>query len=134
MATIKFEIVSPERQIMAAEVDQVDMPGIIGGFGVLPGHEPFVSTLRSGLITIHQGGSVKKIYVRGGFADVTPDAATVLVEKALAVEDITPEFVASEIALAQAEYDNAGSSRAKDSAATMLASVKAVLTPATTQA
>jgi F-type H+-transporting ATPase subunit epsilon len=68
MAKIHFSLVAPERELFAGEVDQVDAPGVEGDFGVLPGHEPFMTTLRAG--------------IEGGFADVTPESFTLLAEHA----------------------------------------------------
>jgi F-type H+-transporting ATPase subunit epsilon len=69
---LHFSLVSPERELFSGEVDQVDAPGSEGDFGVLAGHAPFMTTLREGFVTVHQGG----------FADVTPQGLTILAERA----------------------------------------------------
>ena len=56
MASLHFELVSPEKLVFSGEVDQVDVPGIEGDFGVLAGHAPYVSTLRPGVLIVHTGG------------------------------------------------------------------------------
>ena len=83
MAKFHFALVSPERELFAGEVDQVDAPGAEGDFGVLEGHEPFMTTLRSGTVMVHLGGSVRRVFeIQGGFADVTPESFTLLAEQA----------------------------------------------------
>jgi F-type H+-transporting ATPase subunit epsilon len=88
MATFPFELVSPTRLVFSGEAEQVDVPGAEGDFGVLPGHAPFISTLRPGVLTIRNGADVKRYFVREGFAEVNPEGLTVLAETALPVEDV----------------------------------------------
>lgn len=86
---VAFELVSPERLLLSEEVDMVVVPGEEGDFGVLTRHAPMISTLRPGVIKVHDGGSVtQQIFVAGGFAEVTPARCTVLAEEALPVGDI----------------------------------------------
>ena len=87
--TIAFELVSPERLLLAKPVEMVVVPGTEGNFGVLPGHAPLISTVRPGVIDIYEGGKVtEQIFVAGGFAEVTGERCTVLAERAMPVEDI----------------------------------------------
>ncbi len=79
---LSFSLVSPEREVFAGQVDQVDAPGVEGDFGVLPDHAPFMTALREGQVTVHNGGSTRVFTVRGGFADVTPAGLTILAEEA----------------------------------------------------
>lgn len=97
MATFPLELVSPERLLFSGEVDQVDVPGAEGDFGVLAGHAPFVAMLRPGVLTVHAGGERQRIVIFGGFAEVSPQGLTVLADKAVAVEDLDPEHLAREI-------------------------------------
>jgi len=86
---VQFELVTPERIIVAEEADLVVVPGGDGSFGVLPGHAPLLSTLRPGVVDIYEGDKVTaRIFVAGGFAEVAEDRFTVLADEALAVEDI----------------------------------------------
>lgn len=86
MAKFHFSLVSPERELYAGEVEQVDAPGAEGDFGVLEGHEPFMSTLRSGPVTVTVGGGARRVFeIQGGFADVTPESFTLLAEHATEV-------------------------------------------------
>src|SRR5437763_12188511 len=84
---VQFELVSPERLIVSAEVEMVVVPGTEGNFGVLPGHAPLISTIRPGTIDIYHGGAVsERIFVVGGIAEVTPERCTVLAEEAMPPE------------------------------------------------
>jgi F-type H+-transporting ATPase subunit epsilon len=79
---LRFSMVSPEAELFAGDVDQVDAPGSEGDFGVLPGHAPFMTALREGFVTVHADDKLIRFEVKGGFADVTPDGLTVLAEHA----------------------------------------------------
>jgi len=85
MAKLHFSLVSPERELFAGEVDQVDAPGSEGDFGVLAGHAPFMTTLKEGRVKVFNDGDSLVFDVRGGFADVTPDGLTILAEHATEV-------------------------------------------------
>ena len=86
---VNFELVSPERLLVSEAFDMVIVPGSEGDFGVLPGHTPLISTVRPGVIDIHDGGKIAhRVFVGGGFAEVTPDRCTVLAEDAAMVDDI----------------------------------------------
>ena len=82
MAKLRFSLVSPERELFSGEVDQVDAPGIEGDFGVLAGHAPFMTALKTGEVTVIDGGATRVFDIEGGFADVTPDGLTILAESA----------------------------------------------------
>jgi F-type H+-transporting ATPase subunit epsilon len=79
---LHFSLVSPERELFSGPVDQVDAPGSEGDFGVLAGHAPFMTVLREGFVTIHEGEHLHRYEVQGGFADVTPQGFTILAEHA----------------------------------------------------
>jgi len=101
---VAFELVSPERLLLSEEVDMVVVPGEEGDFGVLTRHAPLISTLRPGVIQVHNGGTVtERIFVAGGFAEVTPARCTVLAEEALPVGEINR--AATEQRLADAKDD-----------------------------
>jgi len=87
--TVEFELVSPEKLLLSKAVEMVVVPGMDGDFGVLPRHAPLLSTIRPGVISVYEGGQVtERIFVAGGFAEVTGQRCTVLAEEALAVGDI----------------------------------------------
>jgi F-type H+-transporting ATPase subunit epsilon len=85
MSKLLFSLVAPERELFAGEVDQVDAPGAEGDFGVLFGHEPFMTTLRSGEVIVRDGAARRVFTIHGGFADVTPESFTILAESAVEV-------------------------------------------------
>lgn len=79
---LHFELVSPEKLLMSTDVDMVVVPGFEGDFGVLINHAPVVSTLRTGILEVHNGDEPLRLLVRGGFAEVNPKGLTVLAEEA----------------------------------------------------
>jgi len=98
---LHFSLVSPERELYSGEVDQVDIPGTEGNFGVLPDHAPLMAAIRTGAITVYEGGASKQFFVQGGFADVTPAGLTVLAESAAPMSELTAERVQADIASAK---------------------------------
>jgi len=103
MATFHFELVSPDKISFAGEVDQVDVPGAEGDFGVLAGHAPLIALLRPGLMTVYAAGEKTRLVVLGGFAEVGPDGLTVLADVATSVEDLDRTSLQTQIA--QMEQD-----------------------------
>jgi F-type H+-transporting ATPase subunit epsilon len=97
MANFRFELVSPQKLLFSGEVQQVDVPGAEGDFGVLADHAPMVATLHPGILTVHTGGGAQRIVVLGGFAEVSKEGLTVLADVAEAVEDIDHEMIANRI-------------------------------------
>lgn len=83
MSKLRFSLVAPERELFAGDVDQVDAPGAEGDFGVMFGHEPFMTTLRSGAVAVRDGATTRVFTIEGGFADVTPESFTILAESAV---------------------------------------------------
>ncbi|HZL29722.1 MAG TPA: F0F1 ATP synthase subunit epsilon [Pseudolabrys sp.] len=97
MATLHFELVSPEKLLFSGDVEQVDVPGAEGDFGVLASHAPMVTTLRPGMLTVHAGGNKETIVVLGGFAEVSAAGLTVLADMAEAAEDIDRAVITTKI-------------------------------------
>ena len=97
MATFHFELVSPEKLLFSGDVEQVDVPGAEGDFGVLAGHAPFVATLRPGILTVHGTGGERKIVVLGGFAEVSAAGLTILADVAENVADIDRGMITTKI-------------------------------------
>jgi len=93
-----FSLVSPARELFSGDVDHVIAPGTEGEFGVLAHHAPFMTTLKNGVVRVLEGDAVKmRIYVRGGFADVTPAGLTILAEEARNLTDVKAEDVDAEL-------------------------------------
>jgi len=97
--TTQFELVSPERLVLSRAVEMVVVPGSEGYFGVLPRHAPMVSTLSPGVIDIYEGGQVvDRIFVAGGFAEVTETRCTVLAEEAIRLAEVDVSATEKKIA------------------------------------
>lgn len=88
MATFHFDLVSPEKLAFSGEVDQVDVPGAEGDFGVLAGHAPVVAAVRPGILTVTSGGSKQKMIVLGGLAEVSEKGLTLLADVATSIEEL----------------------------------------------
>jgi F-type H+-transporting ATPase subunit epsilon len=99
---VQFELVTPERLVLSEAVEMVVVPGTEGNFGVLPGHALFISTVRPGTIDVYEGQRVtRRIFVVGGFAEVTPERCTVLAEQAFALDAIDRTAVEVELQTVQ---------------------------------
>jgi len=102
MAAFSFELVSPEKLLFSGEVDAVVAPGVEGEFTVLRDHAPFLTTLKPGVIEIDVGSKKEKLFVRGGFADVSPAGFTVLADQVIPLADLTAAALDADIEAAEA--------------------------------
>lgn len=117
-ATTLFELVSPERLFFSQAVEMVVVPGTEGDFGALPGHMPKLATVRPGVIVIFENGKPKeRIFVAGGFAEVTETACTVLAEEAALVSELQVAAAEARFAAAEADYAAFAASGEGDKAA-----------------
>ena len=98
MATFHFNLVAPDKLLFSGEVDQVDVPGMDGDFGVLAEHAPLVALLRPGVLTVKVGNDAQRIVLFGGFAEVSPQGLTVLADYATSLEDLDLAMLAARIA------------------------------------
>jgi len=104
----EFELVSPERLVLSEPVDMAVIPGSEGDFGVLAGHSLLISTLRPGVIEVWQGEVVtERLFVVGGFAEVTESRCTVLADEAIPVGEINAAEAQAEFERLKAEFDAA---------------------------
>jgi F-type H+-transporting ATPase subunit epsilon len=94
---LHFELVSPEKLLFSGNVEQVDVPGLEGDFGVLEGHAPLVATLKPGILTVHVSDGAQRIVVLGGFAEVSDQGLTVVADLAESVEDFDKSLLAKHI-------------------------------------
>jgi F-type H+-transporting ATPase subunit epsilon len=86
---VDFELVSPERLLVSEAVEMVVVPGAEGDFGVLVGHSATVSAIRPGVLAVFENGAVtSRVFVAGGFAEVTPERCTVLADEAALLGDL----------------------------------------------
>ena len=89
MPTLNFELVAPERLLVSRAVGMVVVPGEEGDFGVLAGHTPLIATLRTGVLDVYDNGAVTdRIFVAGGFAEVTAERCTILAEEAVPLKEL----------------------------------------------
>ena len=102
MATFHFDLVSPEKFVFSGEVDQVDVPGVEGDFGVLAGHAPVVAAIRPGILTVMSGGTQQKIIVLGGLAEVSDKGLTVLADVSTELEELDRAELADKISQMEA--------------------------------
>lgn len=86
--TFRLEVVTPQRLIVSDDVTELVAPGSEGYFGVLPGHIPFMTTLKIGEVTYWKGGDERHLVVTWGYAEVRPDKAILLAETAERAEEI----------------------------------------------
>jgi F-type H+-transporting ATPase subunit epsilon len=99
MATFHLELVAPDKLTFSGEVDQIDVPGLEGDFGVFAQHAATVSLLRPGIITVYTGGQQTKYVVMGGFIEVSPQGAvTVLADSAATAADFDRAALQTRIA------------------------------------
>ncbi len=100
-----LEIVSPDRLLLSQPVDMAVIPAAEGEMGVLPGHAPMIVLLQGGTITLHEGGRpTSRLYVSGGFAEVTPERCTVLADEAIPVAEVSRSAAEARLAEANAAY------------------------------
>jgi F-type H+-transporting ATPase subunit epsilon len=87
--TIHLEVVTPERKVVELDVDRVEVPGLDGELGILPGHTQLISQLKpAGLLTYHIGEQKGQMAISEGFVEVTPEKVTILADRAARPEDI----------------------------------------------
>ncbi len=124
---LNFALVAPERELFHGDVDQVVVPGSEGEFGVLPNHAPVMSVIKPGALRVIDGGSERRIFVNGGFADVTPDGLTVLAEEAIDLADVDSAEVDQQLKNAQDDLrDSLGSDSKREAAERAVARLEAL--------
>ena len=114
---VEFELVSPAKLLKSEPVEMVVVPGAEGDLGVLPGHSALIATVRPGVIDIHEGGSVKeRIFVAGGFCEISPERCTVLAEEAIevsAIDKVAAQKRLEDATLAWKNADDANKAKAE---------------------
>jgi F-type H+-transporting ATPase subunit epsilon len=126
MATIQFDLVSPERKLASVAASEIQIPGADGDFTAMAEHAPMLTTLRPGLLTVKAGSDVTEYIVTGGFVEVSGTNASVLAEQAVPKGEITREIVEGMIADATAALDIVAPEE-KDAADKRLNDTKALL-------
>jgi len=126
MATFHFQLVSPEKLLFSGEVNQVDVPGSEGDFGVLAGHAPLMTTLRPGILVLHGEGGALQVVVNGGFAEVGAAGLTVLADMAVPVEDFEVSRLTDIIERAEEDVAKAEEGATRDKLVRRLDQLKAL--------
>jgi F-type H+-transporting ATPase subunit epsilon len=126
MSTFRFDLVSPEKLLFSGEVNQVDVPGAEGEFGVLAGHAPLVTTLRPGILVIHGEGSAQRIVINGGFAEVGANGFTVLADLAVPEDEFDRAVLAGMIKDTEEDVADTGDDWQRDKLTRKLDQLKAL--------
>jgi F-type H+-transporting ATPase subunit epsilon len=123
---LHFALVSPERELFNGEVDHVVVPGSEGAFGVLPNHAPVMSVISPGALRILNDGAERRIFVNGGFADVTPEGLTVLAEDAVDLASVDAAKLEQDLKNASDDVRDAANDEKRDAARRALARLEGI--------
>jgi F-type H+-transporting ATPase subunit epsilon len=123
---LTFSLVAPTRELFHGEVDQVDVPGTEGDFGVLPRHAPVMAMIRPGALRIVNDGAVRRVFVNGGFADVNPEGLTVLAEDAVDLADVDAATLDQELKDAKEDLTVARDDHARATVEKRIARIEAM--------
>lgn len=103
MATMQFDLVSPERRLASLEVTEVQIPGADGDLTAMPDHAPLITTLRPGVLKVTGPQGEASYFVSGGFADIAGPSTTILAERAMPLEEVTGEVIEELISASEAK-------------------------------
>lgn len=122
-----FELVTPERLFLSAEVDHVLVPGAEGDFGVMAKHAPMLSTLRLGILQV-DGANIEhpRVFVRGGFAEITPRGLTVLAEEVIPMDEVDASVLDQQIKDLEEDFADAKDNDARIRAGDRLSQLRQV--------
>lgn len=124
----QFELVTPEKLVLSEAIHMVEIPGEMGDFGVLPGHAPFFSMIRPGLINVHRDAQQSELYfVPSGYAEVNPQSCTVLAEQARRMAEVKRADVEAELRKAEDALDRAYDDAEKQLAQKQVQAAEALL-------
>jgi F-type H+-transporting ATPase subunit epsilon len=121
--TLQFDLVSPERRLASVQASEVQIPGADGDLTAMEGHAPTITTLRPGILKALSPDGAKAYVVTGGFAEITAAGVSVLAERAVPLEEVTPALLDQLIADAT---EAAAVSVDKDAAAKAMADLLAM--------
>ena len=122
--TFQFELVTPERLLLAGEAEQVVVPGVEGDFAVLSGHAPVISSLRAGILEITMTDAKRRVFVKKGIAEADSERLTILAQTAIDVDEFDSQRIADELKAAEAELAEAQDDQAKLLAETLVDQLK----------
>jgi F-type H+-transporting ATPase subunit epsilon len=127
MTTFHFELVSPAKLLFEGPVESVVVPGIEGDMTIMANHAALMTSLRPGVVTVADGKGSKRLFVRGGFADVNAKGLTILAEQATPVEELSAEAIAAEMKNAEEDLRDAKTDEARRVATEKLGQLKDVM-------
>ena len=128
MDTFKFDLVTPQATFFSGAAHLVEAPGTLGEFGVLAGHMPFISTLKPGVVKVHdENNDITRLFVVGGLAEVNPKSCTILAEQVVDLASITSADAETRLVKAQAAAENVFEEDAKIVAAQEVAVAQALV-------
>jgi F-type H+-transporting ATPase subunit epsilon len=107
---MQFDLVSPERKLVSVQASSVQIPGIHGDFTAMPNHAPFLTTLRPGVIKVNAPGEVSEYVVTGGFAEISPEATTILAEMAMPRAEASVDLISELVKEAETGVSEAAES------------------------
>jgi F-type H+-transporting ATPase subunit epsilon len=125
--TLQFDLVSPERRLASVKASEVQIPGADGDLTAMEGHAPTITTLRPGILKAVSSEGTKAYVVTGGFAEVSAGGVSVLAERAVAMEDMTPALMEQLIADASEATAAASDKDAADKAMADLVALRAAV-------
>lgn len=117
--TLQLDLVSPAKLLLSEAVGMVVVPGVEGYFGVLPEHMPVLSTLRPGVVSVHENvtaAASQQFFVDGGFAEVNPQGCTLLVDEAVPVSELSADDIAQRRAAAEESLQSASTDEKRTAA------------------
>jgi F-type H+-transporting ATPase subunit epsilon len=134
MSTFQLEFVSPEKLLLSRPVEMAVLPAAEGEMGILPGHAPMIVALRGGVIAVTEGGQVtERLFVAGGFAEVTPARVTILADEATPVASLSRADAEARVADCEKAYAAAAAEATpekREAAMARLLSARAMLAAA----
>jgi F-type H+-transporting ATPase subunit epsilon len=125
--TLQFDLVSPERRLASVKASEVQIPGADGDLTAMEGHAPTITTLRPGILKAVSSEGTKAYVVTGGFAEISAGGVSVLAERAVAMEDMTPALMEQLIADASEATAVASDKDAADKAMADLVALRAAV-------
>lgn len=123
---IAFDLVSPERLLLSSAADMITVPGSEGYMGVMAGHAPVVTTLRAGMIDVNADGRDERYFIRGGFAEISPERITVLADEAIPMSEFDLAVLDQRIHDAEADVIAAATEEDRSRAAQRVDDLKLV--------
>ena len=105
---LKLRVVTPIKTVVDSDADEVELPGEMGYLGILPGHTPLITVLKTGVLAYRNGGVERALAISAGFAQIANDAVTVLADRAEEPSEVDVSAAQRERSQAEEELKSAG--------------------------